>query len=163
MRKIMETIHVKFDELTTMASECTNLGPGLNCSNYQDLLEELNELPSKEDLDNLFGPLYEEYYEMRTSKVSNNSAANTLNNEDTLLSFSIIVEDHESPQLVYSLEEPIANEPTPLVFDNHSDELVREDVAELDITNFINPFHTPVLEEAESSSIYQDPSNMHEF
>ncbi|GJR76489.1 retrovirus-related pol polyprotein from transposon TNT 1-94 [Tanacetum coccineum] len=30
-RKIMETIHVKFDELTAMASECNNSGPGLNC------------------------------------------------------------------------------------------------------------------------------------
>ncbi|GKF83000.1 retrovirus-related pol polyprotein from transposon TNT 1-94 [Tanacetum coccineum] len=26
MRRIMETIHVKFDELTAMASECNNLG-----------------------------------------------------------------------------------------------------------------------------------------
>ncbi|GJS26451.1 retrovirus-related pol polyprotein from transposon TNT 1-94 [Tanacetum coccineum] len=56
-KKIMETIHVKFDELTTMASECNNSGPGLNCSNFQDSSEELNEIPSPQDLDNLFGPL----------------------------------------------------------------------------------------------------------
>ncbi|GKA11313.1 retrovirus-related pol polyprotein from transposon TNT 1-94 [Tanacetum coccineum] len=30
-KKIMETIHVKFDELTAMAFECNNSGPGLNC------------------------------------------------------------------------------------------------------------------------------------
>ncbi|GJX14085.1 zinc finger, CCHC-type containing protein [Tanacetum coccineum] len=38
-RKIMETIHVKFNELTTMASECNNLEPGQNRSNFQDSLE----------------------------------------------------------------------------------------------------------------------------
>nr|GEW66980.1 copia protein [Tanacetum cinerariifolium] len=58
----METIHVKFDELTAMASECSNSGPTLNCSNFQDSSDDMNEIPSQQDLDNLFGPLYEEYY-----------------------------------------------------------------------------------------------------
>ncbi|GJY54950.1 retrovirus-related pol polyprotein from transposon TNT 1-94 [Tanacetum coccineum] len=118
----MDTIHVKFDELTEMASECYNIGPGLNYSSFQNSLEELNEIPSKEDLDNLVGPLYEEYYETRTSKVSDNSAANTLDNEDIPSSSSIIIEDHDAPQLVSSSEEPIANESTTLVLDNHSNE-----------------------------------------
>ncbi|GJU28258.1 retrovirus-related pol polyprotein from transposon TNT 1-94 [Tanacetum coccineum] len=88
-RKIMETIHVKFDELTTMASECNNSGP------------------------------------------------------DTPSSSSIIVEEHEAPQLVSSSEEPIANEPTTLASDDNADESVQEDIAELDGNTFINPFHTP--------------------
>ncbi|GJZ62690.1 retrovirus-related pol polyprotein from transposon TNT 1-94 [Tanacetum coccineum] len=53
-RKIMETIHVKFDELTIMSSKCNNSEPGLNCSNFQDSSEELNEIPSKEDLETCF-------------------------------------------------------------------------------------------------------------
>ncbi|GKD84620.1 hypothetical protein Tco_1355774, partial [Tanacetum coccineum] len=53
----METIHVKFDELSAMASECNNSGPGFNCLNFHDSSEELNAIPSKEDLDNLFGSL----------------------------------------------------------------------------------------------------------
>ncbi|GJY14280.1 retrovirus-related pol polyprotein from transposon TNT 1-94 [Tanacetum coccineum] len=57
----METIHVKFDELIAMASECNNSGPGLNCLNFQDLLDDSTEIPSKEDLDNLFGPLSQGY------------------------------------------------------------------------------------------------------
>ncbi|GJW37790.1 retrovirus-related pol polyprotein from transposon TNT 1-94 [Tanacetum coccineum] len=93
---MMETIHVKFDELTTMASECNNSGPGLNCSNFEDSSEELNETLSKKDLDNLFSPLYEEYYAMRTTEVSDNFAANTLDNEDTPSSSLIIVEDHDA-------------------------------------------------------------------
>nr|GEY90428.1 putative reverse transcriptase domain-containing protein [Tanacetum cinerariifolium] len=56
-RKIMETIHVTFDELIAMASECNNSGP--------------------------------KYYASRTSKVSDNFDANTLDNEDTPSSSSI--------------------------------------------------------------------------
>ncbi|GKC38988.1 hypothetical protein Tco_1051372, partial [Tanacetum coccineum] len=69
----METIHVKFDELTTMASKCNSSGPGVNCSNFQDSSEEMNDIPSQQDMDNLFGPLYEEYYTLRIPKVSDNS------------------------------------------------------------------------------------------
>ncbi|GKF28304.1 hypothetical protein Tco_0094646, partial [Tanacetum coccineum] len=64
-----------------------------NCSNFQDSSKELNEIPSQQDLDNLFSPLFEEYYAPSTSDVSDNSAANTFDNEDTRSSFSIIVED----------------------------------------------------------------------
>ncbi|GJW62851.1 retrovirus-related pol polyprotein from transposon TNT 1-94 [Tanacetum coccineum] len=35
-KKIIETIHVKFDELTAMASECNNLEPKFKCTNFQD-------------------------------------------------------------------------------------------------------------------------------
>nr|GEY99466.1 hypothetical protein [Tanacetum cinerariifolium] len=79
----METILVKFDELTALASECNNSGPSINCSNFQDSSEELNEIPSQQDLDNLFGPLNKEYYALSTSEVSNNSVVNTLDDEDT--------------------------------------------------------------------------------
>ncbi|GKE25544.1 hypothetical protein Tco_1440928 [Tanacetum coccineum] len=159
----METIHVKFNELIAMASECKNSRPGLNCSNFQDSLKELNETPSKEELDKLFRPLYEEYCATRNQKVSDNSDANTLDNEYTPSSSSINIEDHEAPQIVSSSEELITQEPTTLVFDNHFDEQIQEDVAELNENTFINPFVTPEFEEADSSSNYQDSSNIHEF
>nr|GEW73291.1 retrovirus-related Pol polyprotein from transposon TNT 1-94 [Tanacetum cinerariifolium] len=95
-------------------------------------------------------------------KVSDNSAANTLN-KDTPLSSSIIIKDHDASQMVSSSKEPIAQEPTSPVFNNNSDEQAQEDVAELDGNTFMNPFVTPEFKEAESSSNYQDPSNMHEF
>ncbi|GJX07610.1 retrovirus-related pol polyprotein from transposon TNT 1-94 [Tanacetum coccineum] len=110
-----------------MASECNNLGPGLNCLNFQDSSEELNEIPSHQDLNNLFGPLYEEYYMPCTFEVSNTFAANTLDVKDTLSPSSIIVED------------------------------------KLDGNTIMHCFENPEFEEAESSSNYQDPSNMHEF
>ncbi|GKB55889.1 hypothetical protein Tco_0912075 [Tanacetum coccineum] len=59
----METIHVKFDELTTMASEHDSLEPVLQRFINNDSSAESMNTPSKEDLDNLFGPIYEEYFE----------------------------------------------------------------------------------------------------
>ncbi|GJV44424.1 retrovirus-related pol polyprotein from transposon TNT 1-94 [Tanacetum coccineum] len=56
---------------------------------------------SNEDLDNLFGLMFEEYFEKRPSEVSINSAAQTtLNNQDTPSSSSIIIEDNEDHPLV---------------------------------------------------------------
>ncbi|GJU15236.1 retrovirus-related pol polyprotein from transposon TNT 1-94 [Tanacetum coccineum] len=73
------------------------------------------------------------------------------------------IEEDEAPQIVTSSEEPVANEPTSPVSNENANEPVQEDVAAFDENDFNNPFHTHVLEEAESSSTFQDPSNMHEF
>ncbi|GJU12702.1 retrovirus-related pol polyprotein from transposon TNT 1-94 [Tanacetum coccineum] len=128
----METIHVKFDELTTMASKCNISGLRQDCSNFQDSSKYSTETPSKKDLDNLFGPMYEEYYEMRTPEVYTNSAVTTLYNEDTPSSSSIIVEDNDTPQIVFSSKEPIIDEPTTPVSDDIPDESIQEDTTELD-------------------------------
>nr|GEU29741.1 hypothetical protein [Tanacetum cinerariifolium] len=146
-----------------MASECNNSGPSFNCLNFQDTSEDSKLVPSKTDLDNLFGPLYEEYYATSTPKVSYNSAANTHDNKYTSSSSSIIVEEDEAPQIVSTSAEPVAIELNTLVLNKNADELVQENVTELDRNVYYNPFHTHVFEEAESSSKYQDPSNMHEF
>nr|GEZ99437.1 hypothetical protein [Tanacetum cinerariifolium] len=121
---------------------------------FQDSSKELSKTPFKEDLDNLFGPLYKEYYATRTLEVLDNSFANTLDNEDIPSSSLIIIEDHDDPQIVSLSEEPIANKPTTLVSNNHSDEQVQEDVSKLDGNTFMNPFVTPEFEEDESSSNY---------
>ncbi|GKC76855.1 retrovirus-related pol polyprotein from transposon TNT 1-94 [Tanacetum coccineum] len=96
----METIHIKFKELTTMASEHNCLEPVTKCFNDADSSAKFTSTPSKEDLDNLFGPMYEEYFEKRSPDVSINSDAQTiLNNENTHSSLSIILEDNEAPLL----------------------------------------------------------------
>ncbi|GKC31055.1 integrase, catalytic region, zinc finger, CCHC-type containing protein [Tanacetum coccineum] len=81
--------------------------------NSEDSSKDSTEIPSKEDLDNLFGPLYEEYYETRTPEVSTNSAATTLNNEDTPSSSSIIDPSnmHEFYQQHRSTDQWIKNHP----------------------------------------------------
>ncbi|GJV03051.1 retrovirus-related pol polyprotein from transposon TNT 1-94 [Tanacetum coccineum] len=62
-KMIMETIHVKFDKLTAMASEHDCLEPELQRFNNHNSSAEAMNTPSKEDLDNLFGLIFEEYYD----------------------------------------------------------------------------------------------------
>ncbi|GKA05890.1 retrovirus-related pol polyprotein from transposon TNT 1-94, partial [Tanacetum coccineum] len=159
----METIHVKFNELTPMASECNNSEPRINYTNFQDSSKDSQSVPSKTDLDNLFGPLYEEYYATSSPEVSDYSAANTLDNENTSSSSSIVVEEVEAPQIVPSSAKQVATEPNTLVLNKNADELVQEDMADFDGNVFYNAPPILVFEEAESSSTYQDPLNMHEF
>ncbi|GJS58380.1 hypothetical protein Tco_0653164 [Tanacetum coccineum] len=63
----METIHIKFDEHTAMASEHDSLEPISQRFIHDDSSTESMNTPYKEDLDNLFGPMYEEYFEKRSS------------------------------------------------------------------------------------------------
>ncbi|GJW63517.1 retrovirus-related pol polyprotein from transposon TNT 1-94 [Tanacetum coccineum] len=99
-KKIMETINVKFDELTAMAYEHECLEPELQrFINHNSSAEEMNTL-SKEDLDNLFGPMFEEYFEKTFSDTPINSAAQpTQIHEDSPSTSSIIVDEHEAPPI----------------------------------------------------------------
>ncbi|GKC64425.1 hypothetical protein Tco_1097023 [Tanacetum coccineum] len=65
----MVTIHVKFDELTSMASEHNCLTPKTNRFNNDDSSAKFTSIMSKEDLSNLFGPMDEEYFEKRSPEV----------------------------------------------------------------------------------------------
>ncbi|GKE56523.1 retrovirus-related pol polyprotein from transposon TNT 1-94 [Tanacetum coccineum] len=150
-KKIMETIHVKFDELTTMASECNNLEPGMNCTNFNDSSEDSQSVPSTSDLDNLFGPMYEEYYPTSSNEVSDNSAANTLDNDHTSSSSSIVVDKDNAPPIVSSSEEQVVIEPNSPVLNEVADEFVQEDVADFDGNTFHNKPQTPEFDVAESS------------
>ncbi|GJS49017.1 retrovirus-related pol polyprotein from transposon TNT 1-94 [Tanacetum coccineum] len=123
-------------------------------------MEDLQSVPSKTDLENLFGPLYKEYYATSSPEVSDNSAANTLDNENTSSSSSIVVEDGEAPQIVYSSAEQVATEPNSPVLNENADEFVQEGMADFDGNVFYNAAPTLVFKEAESSSTYQDPSNI---
>ncbi|GKA07778.1 retrovirus-related pol polyprotein from transposon TNT 1-94 [Tanacetum coccineum] len=115
-------------------------GPILKYSNFHDSSDDMNEIPSQQDLDHLFGPLYEEYYMSCTSDVTNDSAANTLDVKDTLSPSLIIVEDSDAPQIVTSSEEPIIQESSIPVLETHSDEQLQEDVAELDGNTIMHSF-----------------------
>ncbi|GJY45560.1 retrovirus-related pol polyprotein from transposon TNT 1-94 [Tanacetum coccineum] len=137
-KKIMETIHVKFDELTAMASECNNLEPRMNYMNFK-------------------------YYEMSSQEVSDDSAANTTDNDHTSSSSSIVVDQDDAPPVVSSLDEQVSTAPNFPVMNEVADEFVQEDVADFDGNMFHNAPQTPEFEVAESSSTYQDPSNMHQF
>nr|GEX59405.1 putative ribonuclease H-like domain-containing protein [Tanacetum cinerariifolium] len=72
-----------------------------------------------------------------------NPAANTLDNEHTSSSSSIVFEEYEAPQIVSSSAEQVAIEPNSLVLNENAEELVQEDVAEFDRNMFYNPALTP--------------------
>ncbi|GJZ22552.1 copia protein [Tanacetum coccineum] len=154
----METIHVKFDELTTMASEHNSLElVSQRFINDDSSVKSMN-TPSKEDLDNLFGSMYEEYFEKRSSDVSISSAAQQVHNhEDSPSTSSIIVEEYEAPPIITTSEEQ-----TSLILMNKADELNQEDFPEFDGNTLLTSYDAPNFAEAESLTTALDPSNIHD-
>ncbi|GJX59724.1 retrovirus-related pol polyprotein from transposon TNT 1-94 [Tanacetum coccineum] len=124
--------------------------------------DDLRKMKPKADNDNRWS-MYEEYYPMSSQEVSDNSTANTLDNDHTSSSSLIVVDQDDAPQIVSSLEDQVVTEPNSAVLNEVADEFVQEDVADFDRPMFHNAPQTPEFDVAESSSTYQDPSNMHQF
>ncbi|GJY67091.1 retrovirus-related pol polyprotein from transposon TNT 1-94 [Tanacetum coccineum] len=158
-KKIMETIHVKFDELTAMASEHDCLEPELQrFINHNSSAETMN-TPSKEDLDNLFGPMYEEYFEKKFFDTPINSAAQpTQIHEDSPSTSSIIVDEHEAPPIVTT-----SDEQTSPISLTEADEFNQEDSADFDGNSQFVPYNPLSHEEIESSTMALEPSNVQNF
>ncbi|GJY06761.1 retrovirus-related pol polyprotein from transposon TNT 1-94 [Tanacetum coccineum] len=158
-KKIMETIHVKFDELTAMASEHDCLEPELQrFINHNSLAETIN-TPSKEDFDNLFGPMYEEYFKKNFSDTRINSAAQlTQIHEDSPSTSLIIVEEHEAPPIVTT-----SDEQTSPISLTKANEFNQEDSTDFDGNSQFVPYNPPSHEEIESSTTALEPSNVHNF
>ncbi|GKF82055.1 hypothetical protein Tco_0243711, partial [Tanacetum coccineum] len=124
----METIHVKFDVLTAMASEHDCLEPILQRFNNNTSSVETMNTPSKEDLDNLFDPMFEEYFEKRSSDTSINSAAQPIQfQEDSPSTSLIIIGDHEAPPIETTFDE----QTSPLSL-TEADEFIQEASANFD-------------------------------
>ncbi|GJW69790.1 retrovirus-related pol polyprotein from transposon TNT 1-94, partial [Tanacetum coccineum] len=158
-KKIMETINFKFDELTAMASEHDYLEPELQrFINHNSSAEEMN-TPSKEDLDNLFGPMFEEYFEKTFSDTPINSVAQpTQIHEDSPSTSSIIVDGHEAPPIA-----TISDEQTSPISLTEADEFNQEDSAYFDGNSQFVSYNPPSREEIESSTTALEPSNMQNF
>ncbi|GJT65125.1 retrovirus-related pol polyprotein from transposon TNT 1-94 [Tanacetum coccineum] len=72
----------------------------LTLTSLSDPSAEPSQTPTKQDFDNLFGPMYEEYFEKITPKGSTNSVApDTIHTDDTPLSTTIIVAEDEAPHI----------------------------------------------------------------
>ncbi|GKG00624.1 hypothetical protein Tco_0302314, partial [Tanacetum coccineum] len=100
------TIYVKFDEPTAMASEHDCLELELQRFNYHNSSANSMNTPSKEDLDNLFGPMFEDYFEKASSDTTINSAAQpTQVHEESSPTSSIFVDTHEAPPVVTTSDE----------------------------------------------------------
>ncbi|GJY45311.1 integrase, catalytic region, zinc finger, CCHC-type containing protein [Tanacetum coccineum] len=120
---------------------------------------EIINTPFEEDFDNLFGPMYEEYFEKRSSEVSINSATQQVqNHEDSPLTSSIIFEEHEAPPIVTT-----SDEQTSPISMNKDNELNQEDSADFNGNTIIVPYDALNFEEAKLTITALDPLNMHEF
>nr|GFA69277.1 retrovirus-related Pol polyprotein from transposon TNT 1-94 [Tanacetum cinerariifolium]GFA69278.1 retrovirus-related Pol polyprotein from transposon TNT 1-94 [Tanacetum cinerariifolium] len=102
--------------------------------------------------------MYKEYFKKRSLEMSINSAAQpTPNNEETPSSSSIIVKVQEAPPFVSSSKEQIS-----LISSDDAVESVQEDSTNFDGNTLLTPYDALKFEEAESSLIAANPSNMHE-
>nr|GEZ04394.1 hypothetical protein [Tanacetum cinerariifolium] len=85
-------------------------------------------IPFKEDFNNLFGPMYEEYFKKRSSDTSINFTAQQVHNhEDSPSLSSIVVKEHEDPPIVTTSEEQ-----TSLIPFYETDDSNQEDFADFD-------------------------------
>nr|GFB24004.1 hypothetical protein [Tanacetum cinerariifolium] len=124
----METIHVKFGELTTMASEHDCLEPELQRFNNINSSAEPMNTPSKEDLDNLFSLMFEQYFGKKSSDTPINFAAQpTQLHKDLPSTSSINIKKHKAPPI-----KTTSNEQTSPISLTEADELHQEDSADFD-------------------------------
>ncbi|GJS59466.1 retrovirus-related pol polyprotein from transposon TNT 1-94 [Tanacetum coccineum] len=155
----MEKIHVKFDELTTMASEHDCLEPVLQRFNNNTSSAATMNTPFKEDLENLFGPMFEEYFETRSFDTPINSAAQpTQFHEGSSSTSSIIVEEHVAPPI-----ETTSNEQTSPISLTNADEINQEDSADFNGNLDFVLYNASSHEEIESSTAALEPSNVQNF
>ncbi|GKB10633.1 hypothetical protein Tco_0844556, partial [Tanacetum coccineum] len=98
-------------------------------------------VPSQQELDLLFGPLYDEFFNAGTSRVNKSSSP---------------TDDSAKQDILPSTNIHPTSEPSTPTHVNAEEK--NNDQAE-----FTNPFCTPVQEIAESSSRNIGPSNMHTF
>ncbi|GKD47180.1 retrovirus-related pol polyprotein from transposon TNT 1-94, partial [Tanacetum coccineum] len=102
---------------------------------------------SKEDLDNLFGPMFEEYFKKRSFDTPINSVAqSTQFHEDSPSTSSIIVENHEAPPI-----ETTSDKQTSLISLTDANEFNQEDSADFNDNLDFVPYNT-------SNQVIGDPS-----
>ncbi|GJU86417.1 hypothetical protein Tco_1293963 [Tanacetum coccineum] len=158
-KRIIETIHVKFDELTTMTFEHDCLEPDLQRFNNPNSSDDLMDTPSKEDLDNLFGPMFEDYFEQKSSNTTINSAAQPTHDKEYLPStYSIIVDTHEAPPVVTT-----SDEQTSPISLQESNEVNQEDSTAFDGNTQFVSYDSLNHKEIKSSTMNLEPSNVQNF
>ncbi|GKF50803.1 hypothetical protein Tco_0147270, partial [Tanacetum coccineum] len=139
-----------------MASEHDCLEPELQLFNNHNSSAEPMNTPSKEDLDNLFGPMFEDYFEKASSDTTINSAAQpTQVHEESSSTSSIFVDTHKAPPVV-----TISDEQTSLISLIEADEFNQEDIANFDGNAQFVPYNPPSHKEIESSTMALEPNQM---
>nr|GEY55413.1 Gag-Pol polyprotein [Tanacetum cinerariifolium] len=162
---IVESIHIRFDEIkemyeTSVPNDTSGLVPQRQKASDYDNSDHVPKLqnvssspdahvPSQQELDLLFGPLYDEFFTAGTSSVNKSSSpTNNSNQQDTQPTMNIQpTSEPSTPTYVHAEENN----------DNQAEEEHLQD------DEFTNPFCTPVQEVVESSSHNIGSSNVHTF
>ncbi|GJT31628.1 retrovirus-related pol polyprotein from transposon TNT 1-94 [Tanacetum coccineum] len=159
------TLKAHYEKLGIMQQFSTARTPQQNGVILKDVIELLLKLlqkhdtPSKEDLDNLFGPMYKEYFEKKFSDTPINSAAQpTQIHEDSPSTSSIIVDEHEAPPIMTT-----SNEQTSPISLTEADDFNQEDFADFDGNSQYVHINPPSQEEIESLTMALEPSNVQNF
>nr|GEU61862.1 Gag-Pol polyprotein [Tanacetum cinerariifolium] len=158
-RLIVKSIHLQFDEIKVMsetsvandtsglvpqrqkASDYDNSDPILQIQHVLPLAD--TTVPSQQELDLLFGPLYDEFFNAGTSSV--NKSSSPIDNS----------KQRDTP--------PTTNIPSSIEPTNLTNANVKEKYDNQAEHEFINPFCTSVHEVAKSSSHDIGNSNVHTF
>ncbi|GJT47792.1 integrase, catalytic region, zinc finger, CCHC-type containing protein [Tanacetum coccineum] len=156
-RLIVESIHLRFDEIkemseTSVANDTSGLVPQRQKASDYDNPDPAPELqnvspsadttvPSQQELDLLFGPLYDEFFNDGTSRV--NKSSSPIDN--------FAPQDTHPSTNIHPTSEP--STPTNVHAEENNDNQAE----------FTNPFCTPVQENVESSSRNIGNSNVHNF
>ncbi|GJV53808.1 retrovirus-related pol polyprotein from transposon TNT 1-94 [Tanacetum coccineum] len=162
-QKIIETIHVDFDELTAMASEQLGSGPGLQCMTPATSSSGLvpNPIPQqpcipppRDDWDRLFQPMFDEYFNPPTivvSPVPVADAPRAVDLADSPVSMSI---DQDAPSTSIPstqdqehsliISQGFEESPkTPHFHDDPLHESLHEDSTSQGSSSNVRPIHTP--------------------
>ncbi|GJT23095.1 retrovirus-related pol polyprotein from transposon TNT 1-94 [Tanacetum coccineum] len=162
-RKIIETIHVTFDELTAMASEQFSSGPWLHlmtpatsCSGLvpNTVFQQPCILPNKDDWDHLFQPMFDEYFTPPLIVVSlvqeadapgavdlANSHVSTFIDQDAPSSSTPSTQEQEqSPNISQGFEE---SPKTPIFHDDPLNESPLEESPSQGSSSNVRQTHTP--------------------
>ncbi|GKE81567.1 hypothetical protein Tco_1551567 [Tanacetum coccineum] len=146
-------------ETIAMASEHDCLEPVFQRFNNNTSSADTMNTPSKEDLDNFFGPMFEEYFEKRSFDTPINSAAQpTQLHEDSSSTSLIIVEEHEAPPI-----ETTSGEQTSPISLTNTDEVNQEDSADFNGNLYFVPYNASSHKEIESSTATLEPLNVQNF
>ncbi|GJR15434.1 retrovirus-related pol polyprotein from transposon TNT 1-94 [Tanacetum coccineum] len=116
---------------------------------------DLMNTPSKEDLDNLFGLMFEDYFEHKSSDTTINSAAHPTSAHEDSPSTSSFIDTHEAPPVVTTSDE----QTSPISFPE-SYEFNQEDSANFDGNAQFVPYDPLSHVEIESSTTALVPSNV---
>nr|GEV08466.1 hypothetical protein [Tanacetum cinerariifolium] len=163
-RVILETIHVKFDELPQMASDHVSSDPGPQCQRttleqdslspglqYQENVTQADRtVTTLNKLDLLFNPIFDELLNGSSQVVSKSSAVNTADAPNQRQ------QHHTTPLNNQTTPEPTCQVPpqaqTVASIENiNQGEMIAEN-AQVENDEFINIFCTPVQDRGETSS-----------